>query len=245
MAFSQSGIINVRVMADGPDLFVNWSSSLPSGTTYQVYLDRRLVWSGTSMRCHAPIPSGVIGRNVWVEVGTVGAFEPLQDYSTSLAAPGGRSERAELAWTGGTYLDPTGHDDIQAFQIYQSPAAGVPVGLASASSSAIDTVAAYPGGWINDGFGKGGFGNAGFGRASTQYSWRSGPLTSGIWQFAVVPTDRAGNAQGAGQVVNVTINAAPRPPAVPASGGSRLTYTYAGPSHPQITLSWLPSPSDI
>jgi hypothetical protein len=107
----------------------------------------------------------------------------------------------------------------------------------------VDTVIAYPGGWINDGFGKGGFGGGGFGRASTLYRWKGGPLGSGVWQFAVVPFDKAGNMQGVGQTVAVTINAAPNPPAM-NSIGARLTSAYAGPSNPQLTLNWLPSPSE-
>jgi len=233
MAFSQDGISDVRVMANGADLFVAWT-----GAAFQVYVDRRLAWYGTANRCHVPIPFGALGRNVWVEVGTVGASEPTVDYSTRLVAPGGRNERASLSWSGGTYLDPTGADDIQGFWIFQGPAPGVPV----AATTPVDVVVAYPGGWINDGFGKAGFGEAGFGRAATLYQWESGPLTSGTWQFAVVPFDKAGNAQGAGQVASVAIAAAPRPPA-PDQGGARLTSTYSGPAGRLLSLQWLPSPS--
>jgi hypothetical protein len=239
MAFSQSGIIDVRVVADGSDLFVSWTANVAAGSIYQVYVDRRLAWYGSSQRCHVPFPAGGLGRNIWVEVGVVDASEPTADHSSSLIAPGGRSERVLLSWSGGTYLDPTGQDDIQAFSIYQSPAAGAPVDL----STAVDVVAAYPGGWINDGFGKGGFGNAGFGRASTLYNWQSGPLVSGVWQFAVLACDKAGNVQGPRQSTTVTINAAPRSPAMNANG-TRLTSNYAGHSNPQLTLNWLPSPSE-
>ena len=238
MAFSQDGITDVRVMANGADLYVAWSASAATGTTFQVYVDRRLAWHGTSKRGHVPIPFGALGRNVWVEVATVGAFEPTVDYSASLVAPGGRNERARLGWSGGTYLDPTGGDDIQGYRIYQGPAPGAPV----AATTPVDVVAAYPGGWINDGFGKAGFGEAGFGRAATLYQWESGPLASGAWQFAVVPFDKAGNARGAGQVASVTISAAPRPPA-PDQDGLRLNSTYSGPSGRLLAIRWLPSPS--
>jgi hypothetical protein len=239
MAFSQTGISEVRVFADGPDLFVAWSSTLPSGTTFQVYVNRRLAWYGTSQRCHVPIPSGEIGSNIWVELGSVDADEPTIDYSSSLVAPGGRSERAQLSWWGGTYLDPTGQDDIQGFQIFQSPSPGAAVDL----TTVVDSVVAYPGGWINDGFGKGGFGGGGFGRAATLYEWESGPLNSGIWQFAVVPVDKAGNLQTSPGTVSVTITAAPQPPAMDLNG-IRLNSIYAGPSNPQLTLNWLASPSE-
>jgi len=238
MAFSQTGITDVRATPDGPDLFVAWTSTEPAGTTFQVYVDRRLAWYGASRRCHVPIPAGSLGRNVWIEVGAVGPDDPTRDHSSSLVAPGGRSERAQLSWSGGTYLDPTGRDDLGGFRVYASPAPGTPVD----PTSAVASVAAYPGGWINDGFGKGGFGATGFGRAATPYRWRSGPLASGVWQFAVVPFDEAGNARGVGQVASVTIKAAPRPPAQ-APGGPRLTSAYSGPADRRATLQWLPSPS--
>ena len=239
MAFSQGGIADVRVVADGPDLFVVWAANVPTGTIFQVYVDRRLAWYGASLRCHVPLPAGGPGRNVWVEIGTVDPDEPTADYSSSLMAPGGRSERALLSWSGGTYLDPTGRDDIQGFQIFQGDTPGATVNL----STAVDSVAAYPGGWINDGFGKGGFGGAGFGRAATLYNWQSGPLTSGIWQFAVLPFDKAGNVRGPGLSTSVTINAAPMPPAQ-NPGLARLVSTYPGPSKPQLTLNWQASPSE-
>ena len=239
MAFSQIGITDVQVFANGPDLFIIWSATVAPGTTFQVYVDRLLVWSGTALRCHVPTPVNAVGRNVWVEVGTVAANEPSQDYSGNLVAPRNRTERATLSWSGGTYLDSTGLDDIGAFQIYQSAAAGSPVD----TTLAVATVVAYPGGWINDGFGKGGFGEAGFGRAATSYEWQSGPLASGTWQFAVVPIDLAGNPRGSGVTSSVTINAAPRPPA-PNDQGARLTSVYSNSGDRRLTLQWLASPSN-
>ena len=239
MAFSQTGITDVRIVANGTDLFVTWSANAAAGTAFQVYVDRSLAWYGNSRRCHVPLPAGVLGRNVWVEVGTVDASEPTLDYSSSLVAPNSRSERVQLSWSGGTYLDPTGQDDIQGFRIHQSPSPGAAVDLTTTT----DTVVAYPGGWINDGFGKGGFGGGGFGRAATLYNWQSGPLSSGTWQFAVVPLDKAGNAQSPGVSVAGTVNAAPRPPAMDANR-ARLNSDYAGPSNPLLTLNWLPSPSE-
>ena len=158
MTFSQVSILDVRVMAHGPDLFITWTAASPPGTMFQVYVDRQLVWSGTVCRCHVPTPAHAVGRNVWVEVGTVAVAEPTRDYSANLIAPAGRTERATLNWSGGTYLDSTGRDDIRAFQIYQSAAAGLPVD----DTMAVDVVVAYPGGWINDGFGKGGMGRGRF-----------------------------------------------------------------------------------
>lgn len=241
MPFSQAGITDVRVAALGPDLFVSWS--VPAATsapapTYQVYVDRRLAWSGRAQHCHVLTPARASGRNIWVEVGMVAPAEAATDFSADLAAPGGRTERATLAWTGGTYLDPTGGDDVGAFLIYASDAPGGSIDFAAP----VDRVVAYPGGWINDGFGKGGFGDAGFGRAGTSYRWQSPPLASGIWRFAVVPVDRAGNPRGGQTRATVTITTAPRPPASDP-GGSRLGFTYLGADDGRATLAWLPSPT--
>lgn len=238
MAFSQASISDVHVRVDGAELFVTWSSTAPPNTTFQVYVDHRLAWYGRSKQCHVPIPSGASGRNTWVEVGTVGPGESSLDYSASLTGPGGPGERAQLSWLGGTYLDPTGQDDVQGFRIYKSAQAGAAVGY----SAPVDTVPAYPGGWISDGFGQGGFGQGGFGRAAGLYQWTSGALSTGVWQFAVVPYDRAGNSRGSGQTVSVSIRSAPLPPA-PAADGTRLRYTYSGPATRQVTLNWLPSPT--
>ncbi|WP_435021278.1 hypothetical protein TA3x_002290 [Tundrisphaera sp. TA3] len=239
MAFSQSGIVDVRVMADGADLFVAWTAPGRDGATFQVYVDRRLAWSGTARRCHVPIPAGSIGRNVWVEVGIVGPEEPTRNHASLLSSPGGRGGRATLTWSGGTYLDASGGDNIQGFRIYQGSGPGTPVDEAAPA----DTVLAYPGGWINDGFGKGGFGEAGFGRAATLYRWQSKPLDPGDWSFLVVPFDKTGKSQGTRRPIVVTIASPPRPPARGADG-SRLALNYPGPGGGQASLAWLPSPSE-
>ena len=86
--------------------------------------------------------------------------------------------------------------------IYQSSAANAPVSYAAP----VANLAAYPGGWISDGFGQGGYGQGGFGRAASSYQWTSDPLSSGVWQFAVVPYDKAGNSRDPGQTASVTIS---------------------------------------
>jgi hypothetical protein len=238
MAFSQSVISGVAVQADGPEIFITWQSSAPDGTIFQVYVDHRLSWFGSARRCHAPIPPGLPGRNIWVDVGTVAPAEAGTDFSAGLASLVRGSGSPQLSWLGGTYLDTSGRDDLQGFRIYRSDSAGGPIDL----SAPVDEVPAYPGGWICDGFGLGGFGLGGFGRAATEYAWTSESLPAGVWQFGVVPYDREGNNRGTGQTVGVTVNAPPRPPA-PSADGSRLTYSYSGPATRQVTLNWLPSPS--
>jgi hypothetical protein len=101
-------------------------------------------------------------------------------------------------------------------------------------------ITAYPGGILTDGYGLGGFGQGGFGRAASSYQWTSDALGSGVWSFAVVPSDAAGN-QGAGSISSVAITAPPRPPAA-YPDGSRLQYTYNSSNH-TVTLSWQASPA--
>jgi hypothetical protein len=238
MPFSQASVSDVRVVADGPELFVCWSTTAPSGTRYQVYVNKRLAWSGRSTRCHVPFPVPSAGWNLWVDVGTVDPADATTDFSSSLPAPTGLSTRAQLSWLGGTYLDPTGNDDVRGFRIYGPDTPGGAVDY----TTILATIPAYPGGWITDGFGLGGFGQGGFGRAATSYQWESGPLASGAWTFAVVPYDAAGNARPPGQVATVTIAEAPLPPAA-AADGTLLSYNYNGPTARTATLTWLPSPS--
>jgi hypothetical protein len=238
MPFSQSLITQVRVQPDGPDLLITWDSTAPAGTIVQVYVDRRLSWFGTSRRCHVPVPAGSSGRNVWVDVGTVGGGEAHTDFSEDLASLTRGAGAVELEWLGGTYLDPTGQDDVQGFHVYRSPTPNARVDL----SAPVDDVPAYPGGWVSDGFGLGGFGQGGFGRSANSYVWSAEGLASGAWQFSVVPYDRSKTESGTGQTVSVSVTAAPLPPAQ-AANGQRLSYTYSGPATRQVTLSWLASPS--
>lgn len=238
MAFSQSGVSVVNVQADGPELFITWTSPAPQGTVFQVYVDDRLAWYGTARRCYVPIPAGASGRNVWVDVATVNAGEAQRDFSTGLASLSHGGPQVRLSWPGGTYLDPTGHDGVQGFRVYRGASPGSQVDW----SAPVDDVPAYPGGWVCDGFGLGGFGTGGFGRSASSYAWTSAGLAGGVWQVAVVPYDHAGNNRGTGQTVGATVTAAPRPPAPPAAG-RRLTSLYSGPGTRQVTLNWLPSPS--
>jgi hypothetical protein len=237
MAFTQTGIYGVTVRSDGPELLISWNSSNPMGSVYQVYVDRRLTWSGVSTHCYAPIPAGPAGRSIWVEVGLVEAGEAYQDFSSGLLSLSRASTAVQLSWSGGTYLDPTGQDDVRGFRIYCSSSPGTPVDF----SLPVADIPAYPGGWISDGFGLGGFGNGGFGRSATSYSWISNNLQNGIWNVAIVPYDRSGTNRGVGRTVSVTVATPPRPPAASADG-QRLTYVYSAQSG-YVTLNWLASPS--
>jgi hypothetical protein len=174
---------------------------------------------------------------VWIELGTVDPDEMAQDFSSNLTGPGGTGERANLTWYGGTYLDATGLNDVSGYLIYQSPSPGSAVSY----GTPVSNMPAYPARIITDGFGIGEFGRGGFGRSASSYEWYSDPLTSGVWQFAVVPYDNAGNAQTSAQTISVTISTAPRPPEANDTG-TRLTYSYPGSASPVATLNWLASP---
>src|SRR5438045_4129343 len=126
MAFSQSGISGVNVQSDGPELFISWNSQAPQGTLFQVYVDGRLAWYGTARRCYVPTPVGASLRNVWVDVASVGDGESRRDFSSSLASQKCGGPRVRLTWTGGTYLDPSGADDVQGFRVYRGVSQGGP-----------------------------------------------------------------------------------------------------------------------
>lgn len=240
MAFSQSGISEVDVATEGSELFISWVSPVLQGVMFQVYVDHRLAWYGTKRSCHSPIPTGVRGRNIWVDVGSVLPSEAQRDFSASLSSLSLGGPQNSLKWLGGTYLDTSGNDDLQGFRIYRGVTPGSPVDW----SSPIVEVPAYPGGWISDGFGLGGFGLGGFGRAANTYVWTLASMSSGTWNFAVVPFDKAGNNRGNGQNVTVIVTAAPMPPSTSAFG-KRLAYVYFGPSTRQLALNWSASPSSM
>jgi hypothetical protein len=229
MAFDDTVISGISARPFDADLYISWSSSAPAGTTFQVYLDAKLVWHGADLACVLPLPA----HRVTIDVGAVGAGEATTDFSSSLTPPPGTGSRAELTWTGGAYLDPDG--DLAGFRVYgeATPGGGIDYG------TVLGTVAAYPGGRATDGFGLGGFGSGGFGSGAGSYSWTSDPLASGTWHFGVRPLSGAGN-EGPAATAAVTISVPPMPPAVNGNG-KRLTYTY-NVSTSVLTLNWLASP---
>lgn len=237
MAFSQASIEGLTVSTGDSELRLSWSTTAVDGTWFQVYVDRRLTWQGTSRHCQFPIPAGAQGRNVWIDVGAVDADEALVDFSANLGSAAMGTGYVRLSWSGATYLDPTGNGDVSGFRIYRGLLPG-----AIDWSTAVDTVPAYPGGWVSDGFGLGGFGLGGFGQAETLYEWSQVGHPGGAWEYAIVAYDGAGNNRGTGQSVALTVRSAPRPPAAQPDG-TRLAYQYSGPSARQATLSWLASPS--
>ncbi len=231
MSFSQDTITEVYPPTwNGSALHLEWISTAPSGTVFQVYTDRKLAWHGTSRWVNLPMPTG----RVRIDVGTVESREATTDFSASL--PSTPPNRARLTWLGGTYLVPDGSDDMVGFRVYGEPVPGAGIDYRTPRTE----IVAYPGGILNDGFGLGGFGQGGFGRAASTYSWTSPTLGRGTWSFAIVPFDNAGN-EGTAMTTQVEIIAPPISPP-PDANGDRLTYSYNATTH-QITLSWQPSPA--
>jgi len=227
VAFSQATITSGPTCATDGDMFrVEWTSSDPDGTIFQVYLDGRLVWFGSNRSVLLPMP----GTRVSVQIGTVGATEGPTDFSSSLPAIPGSGNKVRLTWEGGRFIAP---DTVQ-FRVFMNE---IPGGAIGTTPSATINVA--PGGIYLDGYGVGGWNGGSWGYASVQYSWTTGPLLPGSYTFLVRAVDAAGN-QGSAAIVFKTIAAPPRPPAANADG-SRLTYTYnSGTRVP--TLAWNAAP---
>jgi hypothetical protein len=238
MAFSQATILDIfRPQVRGSQVYLSWSSSSPGGTWFQVYINRRLAWSGRRLWAWVPIPSGPVR----IDIGAVGVGEQSTDFSSAL--PGAVSRRVQITWQSGTYQG----RDLAGFRVYGPDAPGKAVDY----SGALADITAYPAGVTTDGFGLGGFGSGGFGQSAGQYAWTSGPLAAGTWSFAVVPYDDAGN-EGTAQTTTVTIAGPPRAPAPFAGTSTRLQYALLGFGQvgfgsggfglPAATLSWNPSP---
>jgi hypothetical protein len=226
MAFSQATITDARAARDGVDLVLTWTSSAPAGTLFQVYVSGGLAWHGTARSCVLPAPPA--GGSARIDVGAVAATEGLTDFSASLPAPAGGGDRVTLSWLGGSYLAA----DIAGFRVYSGTVPGGAVSYAAP----VATIAAYTQGVVSGGYGTGGYGTGRYGNSAGSYSWTSGPLAGGTWNFAVKPFDVVGN-EGAAQATAAVVAAPPPPPAANAAG-KRMTYTYNSTTH-VATLAWL------
>jgi hypothetical protein len=231
MPFDQSTIIEVQPPVwDGSTLQLEWTSTAPPGTIFQVYIGRALAWYGASRWVAITMPRS----RVRIDVGAVEPGEAAVDFSAML--PPAAADRVELDWLGGTYLDPSGRDDVQGFRVYGSPLPGASVDY----SSPLATIQAYPSGLFTDGYGLGGFGQGGFGRAASSYRWTSQALSRGAWAFAVASFDAAG-IEASPLTTSALILSPPRPPAA-GPDGRRLRCDY-DPASRRATLSWDPSPA--
>jgi hypothetical protein len=225
MPFSEAGITLLPPVPRGAELKISWTSTLPAGTIYQCYIDQVLVYANTNLFTVIPLP----GDTIQIDVGSVGPTEKNTNFSDLLPSP--PATKAELTWLGGTFMDA----NISGFFVFASDEPGGAVDF----TTPVATIPAYTG-TPTDGFGLGGFGDGGFGEAAASYSFESGTLASGVWQFAVAGFDAAGNI-GTTTTTSVTINAPPLPPA-PNASNQRLTFTFNA-STEEATLNWLASPS--
>ena len=207
-------------MGRGLSLQLEWVSTAPPGTFFQVYVSCALTWHGTSRWVAIPMPSS----RIRIDIGAVEPGEATTDFSAQSACV--LSDRARLSWLGGSYLDPTGNDDFAGFRVHGEPEPGGGIDW----TSPLAKICAYPGGILTDGYGLGPYGLGGFGRAASSYEWTSPAPKSGLWSFAVVSFDAAGNP-GTPVMTSVAIQAPPalRPPLPMDHGSSPRTTRRPAP----------------
>jgi Bacterial Ig-like domain len=215
VSFSQATIEYVNPpIQSGAQLYLSWVSSSPPGTTFQVYVNDALAWYGTSSATTIVCPEA-LSR---IDIGTVGPGEGQTNFAPYL--PTAPEAYAEIAWLGGTFESP----NLASWSVYGSDAPGGAVDY----TTVLATIPASSGGAAV--------------AASGTFSFTAGPLASGVWTFAVVPYDTAGNA-GTPATQTVTIEVPPIEPA-PFPDDTRLQYTYPGAPGPyEVTLNWNPIPS--
>ena len=224
--FDQSVITEVyKPVAIHGSLSISWASTAAAGTTYQVYVDRKLAWSGVGTTARIPLPRD----GARFAIGAVERYEEHTDFSAYL--PATPKNRALLTWLGGTFQAA----DIKGFRIFGETTAGGGIDY----NTPLASIQAYAEGFVSDGYGMGGYGKGGFGAAAASYEWTSRPYTTGTWAFAIKPYDTLGNL-GTAATTTIYLVSPPAPPAANSSG-ARLTYTYNA-TDKKITLNWLASP---
>lgn len=238
--FSTSTITQINPPQQrGNFAYVSWTSTSPTGTWFQIYINGVLFTWTTQTFAYLPIPPAGSDRIV---IGTVAAGEEQTSFASSL--PAAPDRRVAITWTGGT----TEGLDLAGFHVYASPSPGTAVSY----TTPVATVVAFPAGipvgaeWDTDGWDTGAWD-----AAVGTYSWTSGALANGTWTFAIVPFDSAGNETRPGQVGTATVVSPPGPPTL-FSDGLRLHYTILGwdqtPfdtigwSLPEVDLTWNASP---
>ena len=142
-----------------------------------------------------PDPRGRSGRNMWVEVGTVGPDEPSRRL---LVEP----ERRRAAIGTSPTLVARGHLPRPDGPGRRPGVPDLPIRHRRRPGRSDDGGRHRPGlprrldqRRLRAGRASG---RAASGERRTLYQWTSGPLSSGVWQFAVLPFDKAGNVRGLG-----------------------------------------------
>jgi len=246
MPFDQSALVGVNppLFVNG-DLLLSWEGTLPAGRIWQIYIDSRLADRTPANNAHIPWPQ----RPGWFDIGSVLLSEANTSFADSL--PARPRTHTTLSWEGGTFLDPA-DGDVKGFRVYGEATPGGGIDFATPRAD----IPAYTARVVTDGFGLGGFGLGGFGMSGAKYSWRSGPLASGTWNWAVRAYNSAG-IEGATATDSDTITAPPAPPGLYDDGVTRLKYTVvnfgsvgfdeggfglSGPGQAQVKLFWNASP---
>ncbi len=219
--FDPTVVSGLTITAKGDELLIRWSTVAALGTTFQVYVGNQLAWVGTATRAIVGAPSAA--GPCRIVVGSVPVAFARQNLIATAPDPF-PADRATLRWEGGTYLAV----DLCLFRIYGATIAG------GSPSGVVGTVPAYPGGIVTDGFGFGSFGAGRFGFAASSYSWTSGYLSPGTWNFEVRPVTTAG-IEGPGVVIAVPIVGPPR--------GPRSIAANVDPTTGRVLVSWSPSPT--
>jgi len=244
VAYSTEGITRVRaeplvldVDGSGPRtapgaVEVTWEST-HEGDWHQVYVGGVLAAVTASPEDRHAIVSAPVAQGgakpVLVEVLAVDAADRAIDFSGELSASrGALGSRVHLTWQAGPYLDP----ELASFDIFADARTGT-VDYARPLNEL--PIAARPGTAAPWGYGCGGYGMGGYGFAAAAYEWTSDPLEPGVWRFAVVASDAAGNRLATAAEATVTVASLPRPPA----GFQVVRYD---PATRQATLAWDPSP---
>ena len=237
MSLISNGINSVRVFslpagfgADGScvespkSALVKWRTVL-NGVYYQVYVNGRL--AGTTLNTEqrqmiVPIP-GSLTSAVRIEVFAVRPQYADMDLSDELDIAPSDTGRVTISmlrsqdlppdatvriyYNNGTgdidYEIPLNDSPIRLWPAWQDKA-GFGMSRFGAGDFGYDSAAAV-------GFGKGSFGNGGFGLDADTIDWISPTLTAGVYKFAVVVTDSAGNQSSAVETEPVTVTPAARP----------------------------------
>jgi hypothetical protein len=244
VAFDTTTVTEVSHAREGSRLTLEWTSTQPTGTWFQIYIQGALAWWGTELHATVSVPRGLID----VQIGSVGSGEQTTDFSRAgldslgfdiggLDTGGAASaitNRAHLAWFGFGAAE---------YRIFEGAAGfdhgGFDLGgLDGSAGTLVGTVPALEG-ISSDGLDSAGFDGGGLDLPGGNFDWTSDPLMRGDWNFSVVPYDAAGNP-GTPSLTTITITAPPRSPS-PNTAGKRLTYTYNSVAH-TVTLNWLDSP---
>ncbi len=203
---------------------VKWRSSF-SDKFYQVYVNGG--YAGATIDSHqrqmlVAIPAS-FELPARIEVFAVEAEYADTDFSDELDFPAGQSGRVKITmlrsqnlpigatcriyYDAGTgeidYDNPLNDQPIRIWPAWQDKA-GFGMSSFGGSDFGYDSSAAV-------GFGKGSFAQGRFGLDADTFDWISPQLDAGVYKFAVIVTDKAGNQAGAIESGPVTVTPIPKP----------------------------------